>query len=360
MKKTVLILGAGASADFGYPTWWPLKKQLNELEIQSFLTEIGGLDEAEIDAHKNAFEEFSLLAQKCPEYTLDHIIYEMDRPKEKHLAPTGHYVINIVGHLLAKCEVQVSEGRWIAELQQHLVDYVAETFSPSTPEHELNLLKNLTIISLNYDRTFEHFIREGFYSKVVDHEGYQPQDLRQSINFSRANFLQILQPHGYMCALPAAHSNVKIGMLDNLATTGGEHSGIRTPGNVSPVAFGDNKILSNEAFLRMGRHMYVVNEQGYSDYSNTNAALRAAEEIYCLGLSSDGICQSSLDFAVGQKIYLSNVFEDIETISSAKSGPEYVSLGTNGARLDACDFPKVFNDLCLLNSANSELEQLVP
>lgn len=131
MNKTVLIIGAGASADFGYPIWSPLKEQLRALEIRSFLKEIGGLPDKEIENHERAFEEFHRFCEEHPDLTLDRIIYEIDRPKEKHINPTGHYVINIVGHLLAQCEVKVSEGLWISELQKHLVDYVAEAFRSS-------------------------------------------------------------------------------------------------------------------------------------------------------------------------------------------------------------------------------------
>jgi len=42
MEKTVLILGAGASYDYGYPLWGQLRKKLINLDVKKFLSKIDG------------------------------------------------------------------------------------------------------------------------------------------------------------------------------------------------------------------------------------------------------------------------------------------------------------------------------
>ena len=97
----------------------------------------------------------------------------------------------------------------------------------------------------------------------------------------------------------------------------------------------------------MGRHMYVVDERGADDYLSSNNALANADSVICVGLSDTGICQSSLVFENVHRVYLSNKASDIPKIEKQKPGPEYISLGTGGSRMDATDFPAKFKDICL-------------
>ena len=75
MKKTVVILGAGASADYGYPLWTPLRQKIIDLDIDEFLTNEAKLSSGtEFDAHKKAYEEFCSFANSNDDDTLDQII----------------------------------------------------------------------------------------------------------------------------------------------------------------------------------------------------------------------------------------------------------------------------------------------
>lgn len=344
MKNTVLILGAGASADYGYPLWGKLRTEMLDLDIETFLSNEVGLDETEITSHKLAHEEFCVFANDNPSLTLDQIIHRVDQLKEKHLNPTGHLLINIAGLLLAKVELERNDAGWVTIFQEVLIDYLVKTADPNNPS--LNLLSNLCVVSLNYDRVFEHFISHDFYKKMVEHSSYNLPCAGKAAIFSRENQLRVFKPHGYICHLGNQNSVSHVGMNRDLVLTNTQARGTRYPGNDMSVAYGDSRISERDTFLRMGRHMYVVDERGSDDYRTPNDALRNAEVIVCLGLSYAGISQSSLDFSSAKTVFVSNEEEDIPNIQKAKPGPNYVSLGKDGARLDASDFPGLFNKIC--------------
>jgi hypothetical protein len=345
MKNTVLILGAGASVDYGYPLWGPLRQQMLDIDIGDFLATEVGLHGPELAVHKEAYEEFCGFAISNPTDTLDRIVYRIDQPKNKHLNPTGHLIINIAGLLLAKVELKKKDGGWVTKFQNVLVEHSVTKNDSNKPAQ--NLLSNLTVVSLNYDRVFEHFISHDFYRKMVDHRSYNLTSVGSAITFSRRNNLQVFKPHGYICQLGSQNSVSHVGMNPDLALTNTTTQGTRYPGNDIPVAYGDSRIAARDTFLRMGCHMYVVDERGSDDYQTPNEFLSKAEIVFCLGLSDAGISQSSFNFEGVKKVYLSNKEADIVVIEQKKPGPEYVSLGVAGARLNASDFPDQFKRICL-------------
>ncbi len=345
MKNTVLLLGAGASVDYGYPLWGPLRQQMLDLDIGNFLATEVELDGAAITAHKEAYEEFYSLAISNPTDTLDRIIERIDRPKGKHLKPTGHLIINIAGLLLAKVELEKKDGGWVTKFQNVLVEHLVTEYDSNKPDQ--NLLSNLTVVSLNYDRVFEHFISHDFYKKMIAHPSYNLTHAVPATTFSRSNQLNVFKPHGYICQLGTQNSVSHVGMNHDLVLSNMTAKGTRYPGNDMPVAYGNSQIVEKSAFLRMGRHMYVVDERGADDYQTPNQFLSKAEIVFCLGLSDAGISQSSFDFKNVKKVYLSNKEVDIVVIEKQKPGPEYVSLGVTGARLNASDFPDQFKRICL-------------
>ena len=346
MRKTVVILGAGASADYGYPLWGQLKHQVLDLNIRDFLgKEVQLKSRPDFDSHVSVYEEFCNFATRNNEDTLDQIIYKIDQPKEKHLKPTGHLLINIAGFILAKIELNKRDGGWVTKLQDIFIEYLIAETDLSSPDR--NLFANLTIVSLNYDRVFEHFISRNFYQKMIEHASYSIPAAGIATTFSRGNKLDVLKPHGYICGLGNQNNVSHVGMNPDLVLSNAVTSGTRYPGNNRTIAYGDSKITEHDSFLRMGRHMYVVDERGNNDYRSTNDSLANAEVVFCLGLSDAGICQSSLEFLTNQRIYLSNKEEDIAKIEKVKPGPEYVSLGAAGARMNATDFPDRFKSICL-------------
>jgi hypothetical protein len=345
MQNTAIILGAGSSKDYGYPLWGALKEQMIALNIGEYLEQISGLTAQDISDHKDAHAEFLQLQEQNPDYTLDRIVYEIDKPKAKHISPTGHYIINIAGHLLASIEIQNNHIGWVSEMQAILVEYLATNYKNDSSGG--NPLSEIVVISLNYDRVFEYFIADRFFEHLVNDYRYEPSNLAESITLAKNTRLRILKPHGYICGLSNNNSSKSAGMNLDLGISDHSTTGIRYPGNDSVIPYADKRLLNKDTFLRMGRHMYVVDERGESDYIQANKALKMSDQVFCLGLSAEGICQSSLVFHKKHKVFLSNSEKDIETIRQCKQGPEFSLLGSNGARLDAEKFPQIFRNIAL-------------
>jgi hypothetical protein len=345
MKKTVLILGAGASVDYGYPLWSELKNQMLALDVANVCKTLE-LSPEETKSHLDAFEEFKTKSKVDANVTLDQIVYEIDRPKCKHLRPNGHLLINLAGYCLAGVELKkiVPDIDWIAQLQDKLVEYLAQKSSNGTFNE--NHLNNLTVVSLNYDRVFPHRISEGFFEKLVLQSSYNPIDLSFSINFARNNTLSILRPHGYLAGVNDSNSLNEVGMYKHLVILGSHTQGTRYPGNEMPIFYGNPKIAEKKSFLRMGRHMYVVDERGDNDYASANKVIKSAEQIICLGLSKAGLSQSKLEFGLSKRVYLSNTCSDIIGIKENKPA-DYETLCSNGEMLKAAEFPDKFSALVL-------------
>ncbi len=328
--------------DYGYPLWSELKEQMLNFDIEAVLKDDLQLDHKDLDQHRTAYAEFRRILESEPNATLDSIAAFIDKPKTKHLAPTGHLLINLAGYLLAQVERKGEDGKWVTEFQKLLVDLLAQGSSRNPAE--TNHLANLSVISLNYDRVFEHYISRDFYRALLDHAEYEPPDLRFSISLSRENQLSVMKPHGYITALANQNSTNHVGMLPDLMITGNNTLGLRYPGNDHSIAYQDPRICEKEAFLRMGRHMYVVDERDSNDYSAANDAVSCAEQVFCLGLSPAGICQSKIVFREDQAVYLSNKGSEIPEIEESKGPADFETLGSDSKRLCAIDFVGKFKD----------------
>ena len=335
MKKTVLILGAGASVDYGYPLWDDLKAQMLALNLEALANRLE-LDEDELANHRSAFEEFKEHAGRQPDATLDRIIYEIDRPIGKRFFPTCRWVINLAGHLLAQVEKEGRDGQWVTHLQEFLVERLAQESGNGSAKK--NRLKNLTVITLNYDRVFEHHISQDFHVKLIDHKDFVDRGQGFCTDFSEWNKLSVLKPHGCMIGFTDENQTDHAGMNAHLSITGTQFQGFRSPSVRNVLPFGHDMIGEKDAFLKMGRWMYVADELEPEDCNVANHAIREAEQVFCLGLSPAGICQSKLEFPDGKSVRLSNKGSEIPEIEKCKGRACFETLGSERKRLSAIRF----------------------
>ncbi len=278
------------------------------------------------------------MQESHPEYTLDKIIFEIDKPKKKHTNPTGYRLINMVGYLFAEIEQSCQDGGWVSCFQDLLIDHVIDQSIERGCGK--NFLENLTIVSLNYDRSFEHFISANFYNKLIEKETYKPTGgLRFSKNLSTINQLRILKPHGYICQLKNNNDPSLVRVHPDLICRDMFTRGFRHPGTNIFASYGNADLMKKDYVERMGRHMYMVDERDEDDYRIANGHIANAELVFCLGLSPEGMSQSFFNFENNQDVLLNNKTTDISDIHSKAAN--FRSLGGE-SRLEATDFPKMF------------------
>ena len=256
----------------------------------------------------------------------------------------------MAGYLLARVELDPHKQQhkgWVSEFQKLLIEYVLE--KSNTYGSDRNYLEPLTVISLNYDRSFEHHMSKDFFAALLDYASYQPEGgVGYSRTLSIRNTLKLNQPHGYMCRLKSGKGPLEVGMLRDLtfsyANSNSEFN--RYPGNDKPVGYGESRISDKEIVERMGRHMYVVNEQSESGYARANTSISKAKLVFCLGISPEGINQSHFEFRDDQKVYLSNKESEIPKIKEGYPKTEFISMGGE-SRLNAGQFVDKFGSIAL-------------
>ena len=134
---TVLLLGAGASVAYGYPTGGELREQII-LNGESILPAIDS--------------RYGPRARKFSEDFRDSALYSIDSflEKRKELAVEGKLCR---AEILLKCEERYTHAKepaqdWYADLWNRLC----------TPEFEALDLSQLSVVTFNYDRSLEHYL----------------------------------------------------------------------------------------------------------------------------------------------------------------------------------------------------------
>lgn len=346
-QPVAFVLGAGASMScFEFPGWTALKDDLLALDCRSFLSEIEEIDCASIQSYCSAFDEFRVLSESADgDQTLDALLYEMDKPKEKHRLPTAGYVMSIVGRLLSSHEQRIAaappDENWVTKFQRVIQRELSLAPSDHNGDARNRLLENFDIISLNYDRVFEHFFSHKFWQGLYD----EPFDFSfdhagTAIEITNRLRLNTYKPHGFIAMLPVASKPP--GLRDDLLVSQVSGGGTREPGNMHPVVFGGDKLATLEIFERMGKHMYAVDETGQSQYQRANSALREARTVFLLGLSSEGITQSQMRIGAETTVYVTNAEEDTSKISAHFENASVHRLSSTPSRFALSGFAELF------------------
>jgi hypothetical protein len=346
MKSSVIILGAGASADYGYPLWNDLKTQLIDFDLDGFFNEIVDFPETEKQSFQDVHGEFKTLAANHPILTLDSIIAEIDRPKSKHQNPTGFKLLSMVGFLIAKieCSKRVeSKANWVYRFQDYIINQILDQldYDDSTK----NYLSALTFVSLNYDRNFEYYFCDQFFSRLLDKDGYKPSGLHYSLNLSGHTKAQILKPHGTIAHINFFGQHFGHGMIKSLQYGVVPAPTSRQLGTPS-FNFGDENILKWNSVQAFGT-IAVVEEVGNNSFAEANYRIEHADNIVCLGLSVAGITQSKIALPAGKRVHLSNAKSDAGELQLRYNGVTFESLSENERRAESSTWPEKLKALLL-------------
>lgn len=154
--KTVLVLGAGASIPYGFPSGALLRKEI----IQNFKTQ--SLSMREMTRYYNN----SSLSQKVDDFIntfnnsgTSSIDLFLSRCRNFEAIGKMAIATNIIEHeTKSKFLENVNKGDWYSYLYQKLTDKL--TYGDQYSEINSN---NISIITFNYDRSFEYFFNNSLY-----------------------------------------------------------------------------------------------------------------------------------------------------------------------------------------------------
>jgi hypothetical protein len=157
-KRTVFVLGAGASCPYGYPSGAQLRKQIC-LEKDDYREYLNTYYRYPDDAKSHEpWERFEAFADKFLKSDTESIDLFMARNRD--LTPAGKYIIAFemfAAERESHFREQAVEGQdWYSYLFRHLAKGVVS-------EGELSELpwEMVAFITFNYDRSLEHFLYEG-------------------------------------------------------------------------------------------------------------------------------------------------------------------------------------------------------
>lgn len=224
-EKTVFFLGAGSSNPYGLPLGTSLQKEMAANSNSPILVKSGFSNEERDD-----FNE----ALRYNKYnTIDEFL-----EKKTRFRKIGSYTIALT--ILSR------ENNDKLFLQR---DWYGGLFDSLDFEREIPNIKNLSIVTLNYDRSLEHFL-----SSSIEHNCYDG-----TIDLSRTmlSFIKIFHPHGNI-------------------------------GNLTEVEYGAKNL--DLKLLKVASNNIRITSDDLSkttDFKNSIIALRKAKNIIFLGFGYD-------------------------------------------------------------------------
>jgi len=288
--KTVFILGAGASVDYGFPLWGDLKNQL--------------LAEIEFSKCRVSYPEKSLQYWKdilnsdaTEKTTIDELAYA---------APEEHYhvIMSLIAMILCKKEqeeyianiVESKKLGWVEKFSNYLSSLLISELEESLEAFKnSNFLRNLQFVTLNYERCFDYrfdgYVKEALIQKSLSkpERRFFEKYVENSLNL--ASYGTVYHPHGCIGSL-GADEFIKSKPRISYHCYANRSNGIQVP-------YGDWGRL--ETHLNQGRRpfLYAVDDLTDSEeetYRKVNKlVLQQSKNIVLVGLSELGLRKSKLD-----------------------------------------------------------------
>ena len=173
-RPTVFVLGAGASKEYGFPLGNHLKDQMvlwgARPEIQNQLTRLG--------FDKTLLADFREALHRTKHPTID--IFLEYKPSFR----------DIGAHLIAQTLIpKEAEGSLFPQR-----DWYAHLFDGLDFENDGPNARNLAIVTLNYDRSLEHFLRRN-----ID---YNCRESRSQFAKEKLSQIRIVHAHGALGVYP--------------------------------------------------------------------------------------------------------------------------------------------------------------
>lgn len=276
--KTVLVLGAGASMEYGFPSWDGLGTELINRLASIHLESTDQHDKKMASMWKNAIEKADFKTT-----TIDHVIAE-----NYGTLVERHWIVQCIKNIISeKEEIDSQEpeqpDRWVERFSEKFISILeVERAKKSVDDVKaLSVLDGLVVVSLNYERCFAHY----FYPKIREYFNsarFEDKDFLRNQRKQLIRFFSIYQPHGSLgfMSIPG------INRIGNPVTSvkifdGNKHTEFRDSSSGSPYGSKSNQ----------HGHIELVGEGSMEEnYKRiNNSAIQGAKYCLVIGLSEAGL-----------------------------------------------------------------------
>lgn len=314
-----LVLGAGASKDYGLPDWNELKSGIIEEAHQKPL---------DLNISEEIFDRIIQALEDAGDKTLDNVVGNLGSQIDGFEARCG--LQKLITYCLVCAEKNClgqSDLGWIelfcSELQTYLRSASDQTRKRNY-DKRLKNLQTLNVVSLNYDRVFLY----KFLAAAKHTLNNKNQSFRERITLERpppyAKF-ELVQPHGVLGTLPKISKRLGKSTFEGLDFLGINHSNVGFSwlpySPISPrslamteLPFGDTaafaklckaKSIDNHIGLNIAAVDDFDDEVDSRNYIHANLRIKSSH-VVCIGLSDLGFNQSQLDFSTAKSVTLTN------------------------------------------------------
>ena len=210
--KTVFVIGAGASAELGFPLGEKLLEEIAERVDISY--DFGQLKRGDyvladalrqklnaavdvVDYNNHLHSAWQIVKSSKQGISIDNVLDALEDPMAATVGKFGIVrsilsaeakspLAEWIDHFPDQVDIPALNGTWLAQLTRLLAEGRRKSEIGS-------VFENLSIINFNYDRTIEQYLP----FSLASYFGLKPQDVRQVIPA-----LPILRPYGKAGSLP--------------------------------------------------------------------------------------------------------------------------------------------------------------
>lgn len=328
-KKTVFIIGAGASISYGFPSGKQLKNNILNMSIVEAEAEL----EHVINVRRGGlYKQFIEELRDSESQSID-TFWEHKKENEDYQT-IGKLLIGLE---ILKCEYEHENNRKSRKQEIRPDDWCQYFIGKLMPHFEKLEKEQVTFLTFNYDRSLEYQL----YKALKARNGLSEQE-----TFKKLSKMPIIHLHGSIGELDHASYSADYIPYAEFKMNSGPFKRKTSENSTVDEPRSDfyNRVISN---------IKIVHEDGIQDskeFKEAHGAINSSKQVVLLGFGylEDNIRRLKLSTYATSKKVLATSYEmrESEFLSHTKSiRGSYVKITTPGERADCLEFFRTNNQI---------------